>query len=126
MLGPALIGFREALSRAYQSGCRGDARHSEVREHGGQDGGLDISDVICIANYLFQGRPPRLPCDEPALGGAAGPGDILLADWNNDGGVDISDVVRTAGFLFQRGPAHPLGDVCTAIPGCPNVDACEP
>ena len=90
------------------------AQDATIDEH---DAPFEI-DVICLAGFLFLGNPLALPCDGTI---PAGPSDTALEDFNGDGIIDISDVIGKAGFLFLGGPAHPLGRVCTNIPGCPVI-----
>jgi hypothetical protein len=85
-----------------------------------QDGGVDISDAICLLSRLFQGG--ELPCGPFATD----PGNVGLLDGNGDSQVDLSDAVRLLDFLF-RGSAPPvLGLSCVPIEGCPdNTAACQ-
>jgi predicted outer membrane repeat protein len=53
-------------------------------------GAVDLSDLVFIANYLFQYGPP--PCPYHA------------ADTNCDGEVDIADIVCLVNYLFIGGP----------------------
>jgi hypothetical protein len=80
-----------------------------------QDGGLDISDAVCLLGHLFLGSPAKLPC---AGGTASDPGNRALLDSNGDGGVDLSDAVYDLTFLFSGGPPPRLGAECTRIVGC--------
>ncbi|MEA3296824.1 MAG: hypothetical protein U9R56_03050 [candidate division Zixibacteria bacterium] len=60
------------------------------------DGNVDISDLICMANYFFLGAPP--------------PRIIETADVNGSGGPpDISDLIYIITYIFQGGPSpmHP-------------------
>jgi hypothetical protein len=52
---------------------------------------VDISDAVCILNWLF-------------LGGAA-PGCLAVTDTNGDARADLSDAVYLLGHLFLGGPA---------------------
>jgi hypothetical protein len=88
-----------------------------------QDGGLDLSDGVCLFGFLFTGSPVDLPCGN---GRPSEPGNILLVDFNGDGGIDLSDGVAVLLFLFQAGPAHPLGrpPACVTIVGCDSNARC--
>ena len=55
------------------------------------DGNVDISDAVCILNWLF-------------LGGAT-PGCIAVTNTNGDAGADLSDAVYLLGHLFLGGLA---------------------
>jgi hypothetical protein len=55
------------------------------------DGIVDISDAVCILNWLF-------------LGGAE-PGCLATTNTNEDTGADLSDAVYLLGHLFGGGPA---------------------
>jgi hypothetical protein len=51
---------------------------------------IDISDVVCLINYLFIGGPPPVP--------------LAAGDCNRDTVVDVSDVVYLLNYLFVGGP----------------------
>jgi predicted GH43/DUF377 family glycosyl hydrolase len=55
------------------------------------DGNVDISDAVCILNWLF-------------LGGET-PGCVAVTNTNGDAGADLSDAVYLLGHLFLGGPA---------------------
>lgn len=76
------------------------------------DGGLDLSDGVCLLSHLFLGQPADLPCD--------GPGEVGLNDFNGDARIDLSDGVGALVYLFQGGPAHAGGVACRIFVGCPN------
>ena len=82
-----------------------------------QDGAFDLSDVIHLLGFLFQGNPEDLPCRTLAA-------NLLLMDCNQDGGIDLSDAVYKLAFLFQGGPPPVPGDGCTEMAGCPQNQAC--
>jgi hypothetical protein len=86
-----------------------------------QDGHLDLSDGVCLLNFLFRGTVSRLPCDS---GAATDPGNVALLDSNGDAHVDLSDALRVFGFLFQGRPPPVLGTTCTKMVGCPDGPAC--
>jgi len=86
-----------------------------------QDGRTDLSDVTCIAGYLFQGSLPRLPCGD---GEPQHPSNTILLDHNGDRGIDLSDAIAAVNYLFQGGPPHAAGLECIVIPDCDDV--CEP
>jgi hypothetical protein len=75
------------------SGCcvvRGDINHS--------GSGPDISDLVYLVTYMFQGGPVP-PC-------STNPGYYDEADVNGSGtGPDISDLVYLVTYMFQSGPA---------------------
>ncbi|MCB2229104.1 hypothetical protein KQH82_00170 [bacterium] len=54
-------------------------------------GGIDLSDLIYLVNYLFGGGPPP-PCPSSA-------------NINGTGGVDLSDLIYLVNYLFSGGPA---------------------
>lgn len=56
------------------------------------DGRLDISDVVTILIYLFEGGRGPLRCED-------------AGDANDDGALDIGDAVRILGRLFAHGTA---------------------
>lgn len=76
------------------------------------DGGLDLSDGVCLLSHLFLGQPADLPCD--------GAGEVGLNDFNGDSQVDLSDGVGILVYLFQGGPAHGAGTACRVFVGCSN------
>jgi PKD repeat protein len=86
-----------------------------------QDGGLDISDAVCLLGHLFLGRPAELPC---AGGRVTDPGNRALLNANGDAGVDLTDAVFVLLYLFRGGAPPVLGVACTPIEGC--ADACAP
>ncbi len=53
-------------------------------------GGIDISDVIYLINYLFRGGPAPEP--------------MFAGDSNHDGEVTVSDVIYLINYLFKAGP----------------------
>jgi hypothetical protein len=69
-----------------------------------QDGEFDLSDVICLLNFMFLNTPPALPCN-------SAPGNLALVDCNGDGSIDISDAVYKLNSLFQGGPRQSRGRV---------------
>ena len=71
-----------------------------------EDSTVDISDGICILNWLFLGAPAP-PCEE-------------IANANGDAQVDISDPSYLFSFLFLGGPAP-----ATPFPEC-GVSEVEP
>jgi hypothetical protein len=54
------------------------------------DGTVDISDAVCVLEWLFLGREE--------------PGCVAATNVNGDEAVDISDAVSLLGFLFLGGP----------------------
>lgn len=62
------------------------------------DGTLNLADVVCALDYLFQAAPST--CDD-------------AHDMNDDGMLDISDPVTQLGNLFGGGPPLPQ-----PFPGC--------
>ena len=82
-----------------------------------QDGTLDLSDVVHLLGFLFQGSPADLPCSTEAA-------NLTLMDCNQDGGIDLSDAVYKLAFLFQGGPPPDQGGGCTEIAGCPQNQGC--
>jgi ELWxxDGT repeat protein len=76
------------------------------------DGTVDISDAVCILNWLF-------------LGGAA-PGCVAVTNTNGDAGEDISDATYLLNHLFLGGPA-PVAPFSECGPGTLPTDerACE-
>jgi hypothetical protein len=81
-----------------------------------QDGGVDLSDAVCVLGILFFGSSVA-PCDGAGLREAS---NIALLDWNADGAVDISDGVAELQFLFTGGREHGLGRGCVPLSGCPH------
>ena len=86
-----------------------------------QDGGLDISDAVCLLFTLFLESPLGLPCGD---GSVDDPGNRLLSDSNGDGAVDLSDAIHLLSYLFIAGLPPELGTDCTRIEGCP--ENCSP
>jgi len=86
-----------------------------------QDGRLDVSDGLCLLDFLFGAGQFFLPCGDGATGN---PANLALADGNGDGRVDISDAIQKFSYLFLGGPAHVRGAECIAVEGCPGI--CTP
>ena len=82
-----------------------------------QDGAFDLSDVVHLLGFLFQGNPEDLPCSTVAA-------NLLLMDCNQDGSLDLSDAVYKLAFLFQGGPPPEQGEGCTVIVDCPQGPGC--
>ncbi len=72
--------------RAILSLSRGDVNNSR--------GMIDISDLVFILPYMFEGGPAPFPS-------------ILLADVDCTGEVDIQDLVYLVAFMFDGGAAPP-------------------
>ncbi len=62
-----------------------------LRGDGSGDGNLDLTDAVCVLDWLF--------------GGAAKPGCLAALDTNGDGQVDIADPLWLLNYLFAGGPA---------------------
>ena len=82
------------------------------------DGTLDLSDVIHLLGFLFQGNPESLPCLSEA-------GNLDLMDVNTDGAIDLSDSIFLLAFLFQGGGPPDQGVVCIDLE-CPPNPGCTP
>ncbi len=67
-----------------------DIRRGFIRGDSNKDDGVDISDVVFLLNYIFQGgRVP--PCKD-------------AGDANNDTRLDLSDPIWILNYLFKGGP----------------------
>ncbi|MCK4385667.1 MAG: dockerin type I repeat-containing protein, partial [candidate division Zixibacteria bacterium] len=55
------------------------------------DGGVDITDIVYLINYLFTSGPPPIP--RPS------------GDPNNDCLINVTDIVYLINYLFNEGPA---------------------
>jgi hypothetical protein len=82
-----------------------------------QDGAFDLSDVVHLLGFLFQGNPEDLPCSTVAA-------NLALMDCNQDDGIDLSDAIYKLAFLFQGGLPPVQGDGCTVIADCPQNQGC--
>ncbi len=71
------------------------------------DGNVDISDAVCVLEWLFSGR--------------AEPGCVAATNSNGDAGADISDATYLLSFLFLGGPA-PVEPFSGCGPGSLAVD----
>jgi len=87
-----------------------------------QDGGLDLSDSICLLGFLFLGGPSALPCGNGQGNDLA---NVTLFDSNGDDRVDLSDAVYVLGFLFSGDNPPVQGTQCIDIPECSQADACS-
>jgi len=83
-----------------------------------QDGAFDLSDAVCLLDFIFQSTPPVLPCNST-------PANVALMDCNGDGAIDISDAIYKLNFLFQGGPPPEQGTGCIEIPDCPSNPGCR-
>lgn len=79
---------------------------------------IEVTDAIRIVQYLFQGQPDRLPCQD-------------AGDVDDDGFIKINDALDLLSFLFHEGstPARPFPE-CGADPtedtlGCNEHAGCE-
>jgi hypothetical protein len=68
------------------------------------DGNIDISDAVCILNFLYKK--------------GAAPECLDSGDVNDDGNLDISDAIYVLNFLFLDGPDPPE-------PRVPGIDPTE-
>jgi hypothetical protein len=75
-----------------------------IRGDCNDDGGADISDAVCILDWLFQG--------------GAAPDCVAATDTNSDRTADISDAVYLLAHLFLGGPA-PAAPFPACGPGLP-------
>ncbi len=88
-----------------------------------QDGGLDISDLMCSIRTLFPGflllGSSPSPCGTPE-------GDAALLDFDGSGGFSTVDVVGFAQYLFGGGQGPALGTGCgpITVPGCNASASC--
>ncbi|HEV8335703.1 MAG TPA: hypothetical protein VGR67_04725 [Candidatus Polarisedimenticolia bacterium] len=79
--------------RPYMARLHGDAasRSSFLRGDCNDDGRVDLSDAVCILNWLFFA--------------GAGPGCLAVANMDGVGAVDITDPIYLLTHLFLGGPA---------------------
>jgi len=82
-----------------------------------QDGQRDISDAVCLFQYLFLGRPTSLPCDTDE-------GNRAFIDHNGDDDIDIADGIALLNYLVLGGTPPVAGLECQRVIGCP--DHCSP
>jgi hypothetical protein len=68
------------------------------------DGAVDVSDIVFILNYMFQGGPPSNP---PAA-----------MDFNGDCFVGLSDLIWLINYLYRGGPPPQI----RCLPGDFNYD----
>ena len=110
-----LIGFILAMPAVATGG-------GQIPVNCNQDGSQDISDGVCLLDFLFFGTVTSLPCGDRS---SQDPANLELLDANGDGTIDLSDVVRLFGFLFLGDPA-PVS--CTGGQGqpcpCVNIEGC--
>ena len=85
-----------------------------------QDGGLDLSDAVCLLGHFFSNSPVFLPCGD---GTGSDPGNLSLLNVNADVILDLSDAVYLLGFLFNGGPPPVQGTQCQGVAGCPAICA---
>jgi len=90
---------------------------SQLPGNSNQDTSLDLSDVVTLLGFLFQGNPSSLPCSTDAANDA-------LMDVNTDTAIDLSDGIFLLAFLFQGGPPPDQGQACITIVDCPPNPAC--
>ena len=84
------------------------------------DGEVDLSDAVCLLEYLFVRADSSLPC---GLGTSSDEANVRLLDSNGDLVLDITDAVVLLTWKFLGGPAHVLGTACRLVAGCPST--CE-
>jgi len=90
---------------------------SQLPGNSNQDTSLDLSDVVTLLGFLFQGRPASLPCSTDAA-------NLAFMDVNTDTAIDLSDGIFLLAFLFQGGPPPDQGQACITIVDCPPNPAC--
>ena len=83
-----------------------------------QDGGVDISDAVCVFGVLFTGQPSAFPCGDGSSGDL---GNLRLIDWQGDGTIDVSDGISALQSLFGQGSQHTRGCACMPVAGCPTA-----
>jgi PKD repeat protein len=89
--------------------CLSESGTSFVRGRCNDDDKVDISDAVCILQWLFLGGSPP------------GAGCTAVANTNGDGGVDLSDGVYLLGFLFLGG-CPPVAPFPECGPGTLEAD----
>jgi hypothetical protein len=107
-----------SLDHASTFALLGEGSTSEGRRKPGdctQDGEVNISDPICLLNFLFLGTPVRLPCGD---GSTADPANLALMDWNGDGQINLTDAIAGLLYLFSGGRSHSGGEECIEIADC--------
>ena len=90
---------------------------SQLPGNSNQDTSLDLSDVVTLLGFLFQGRPASLPCSTDAA-------NLAFLDVNTDTAIDLSDGIFLLAFLFQGGPPPDQGPSCITIVDCPQSPGC--
>ena len=75
------------------------------RGDGNGDGDLDVSDAVCMLQYLFLGA--MLDCRGARPGGGARVECQDAADANGDGEIDCSDAIFVFRYLFLGGDPPP-------------------
>jgi hypothetical protein len=78
-----------------------DAPPTFQRGQVNDDGALNLTDAICLLDYLFTAGPADSPCKVGV------PKCLDAADANDDGRVNISDPIAVLQHLFQGGPPPP-------------------
>ncbi|MBN1444030.1 MAG: trypsin-like peptidase domain-containing protein [Planctomycetes bacterium] len=87
------------------------------------DGGLNISDAVCVFRYLFLGSGNPLPCGD---GTRDDPANLSLLDWQPDGQINLSDGIGLLLYLFQAGAPHCLAAASGETPCCLPIAGCPP
>lgn len=89
--------FLHAISRA-------DHLCTQLRGDVNLSGGINLTDVVYLNNYLFSGGPAP-PC-------------LDAADADSSGGLSLSDPVFLVNYLFNGGPApSPFLVICPGTCG---------
>jgi len=92
--------------------------HVPSLENGDWNGDLeiDVSDAVCMADWLFMGGPPcaQVVCIDRPESPRTYPS-VANGDLNGDELSDISDVVYLVQYLFLGGPA-PVQIECLQFP----------
>lgn len=113
---PGVLACASYPQRACSAGCR-----NQLAGDCNQDGGVDISDVVCTLGNLFIGIPALLSCGD---GATAHPSNVALLDCDGSLVIDISDAIWLLAYLFGNGPPPVAGTGCIYIPQCPQNIAC--
>jgi len=93
------------------------AGNSNIPGNSNQDTSLDLSDVVSLLGFLFQGNPASLPCSTDAA-------NLAFLDGNTNTAIDLSDGIFLLAFLFQGGPPPDQGQMCITIVDCPQSPGC--
>src|SRR5574341_2495459 len=83
------------MSDQFQTGYTPEWRHCCTAGDANSDGGVGLSDIIWLVNFVYKAGPAPAP--------------LFAADVNADCSVNLIDIIFLVNYIFKNGPAPLLG-----------------